>query len=267
MARAGTENFPVASRLLPRAVRRDLLAIYGFARLADELGDEADGDRLAHLAWLESELALVFSGTPGHALLRRLVPTVRAHGIPPEPFRRLIEANRQDQRIVRYATASDLLRYCELSANPVGHLVLHVFGAADPERLRRSDAVCTGLQLIEHWQDVAEDYRRGRVYVPQEDLHRFGCTEEELGAPRASPALRRLLAFEVERARSFLVEGSGLVRMLRGRAKVAVAGFAGGGLAALEAIQRADHDVLAASPRASRGSLARAILTTLMKGR
>jgi squalene synthase HpnC len=267
MSRVGEENFPVASRVLPTGVRGDLLAIYGFARLADDLGDEADGDRLAHLDWLESELELVFSGAPQHPLLRRLVPTVRTHDIPPEPFRRLIEANRQDQRVHRYATLDELLRYCELSANPVGHLTLYVLGMVTAERLRLSDAICTGLQLTEHWQDVAEDYGRGRVYLPQEDLRRFGCTEGDLRARRANEALRNLMAFEVERARSFLHEGSPLVRTLPGRARVAVAGFVGGGMAALEAIERAGHDVLAFCPRASRGRLARAVLTILIRGK
>jgi squalene synthase HpnC len=242
----------VASRVLPARVRADLLAIYGFARMVDDLGDEASGDRLAHLDWLEGELEAAYRGRATHPLMRRLGATVRAHRIPPEPFRRLIEANRQDQRVASYPTYADLAAYCELSANPVGHLVLHVLGAATPERIRLSDAVCTGLQLTEHWQDVAEDLARGRVYLPLEDLVRFGVTREDLGASRPGEAFRRLMAFEVARARELLERGAPLSRTLPPRAGFAVAAFVAGGLAALDAIERAGYDVLSRAPRPSR---------------
>lgn len=253
MAKAATENFPVASRLLPRATRDHLMAIYGFARLVDDLGDEAPGDRARWLDWLEGELHLVYSGEPSHPLMRRLVPTVRRFAIPSEPFRRLIAANRQDQVVAQYATFEDLRAYCDLSANPVGHLVLYVLQAATAERIRRSDAVCTGLQLVEHWQDVAEDLARGRIYIPQEDLRRFGCTRRDLGAPRAGIAFRRLMAFEVGRAKDLLDQGAPLARDLGGRAGLAVAAFVAGGRSALEAIGRAGYDVLSKRPRPSRG--------------
>ncbi len=222
---ADQENFSVASLLLGRKTRDHLLAIYGFARLADQLGDEASGDRLALLDHLEEELGRAFDadGEPEHPVLQRLVPTVRAFDLPREPFLRLIEANRQDQEKTTYATYAELARYCELSANPVGELVLHVFGVATPERIALSDSVCTGLQLVEHWQDVAEDARRGRVYVPAEDLARFGVAREQLSASTVSEPLRALLAFEVARARDLLDEGAPLVgtlkrtRALRGR--------------------------------------------------
>src|SRR5436309_11537531 len=176
-SRARQENFPVASRFLPRAIRADLLAIYGFARMVDDAGDEAPGDRAALLDRIESELDGAFAGTATDPVLRSLRATIRAHDLPREPFLRLIEANRRDQVVSRYQTFSDLQAYCELSANPVGHLVLLVLEASTPRRVAWSDSVCTGLQLVEHWQDVAEDARRGRVYVPQEDLRRFGCTD------------------------------------------------------------------------------------------
>src|SRR5436190_6039989 len=197
MAKARRENFPVASRLLPRRQREHLLALYGFARLVDDVGDEAPGDRLALLDWLDEEVDRVYDGEPEHPLMQRLSATVRACEIPPEPLRALIAANRQDQSVHEYETYEQLLGYCELSANPVGHLVLHVFGAATPERLVLSDAVCSGLQLTEHWQDVAEDFSRGRVYIPAEDLRRFDCDRGDLAARQATPAFRRLLAFEV----------------------------------------------------------------------
>jgi len=263
MAKAARENFPVASRLLPRDVRQHLLAIYGFARLVDDIGDEVDGDRRAQLDWLEAEVDRVYAATPSHPLMQRLVGTVRRFDIPPEPFRRLIAANRQDQEVSAYATFEDLVAYCALSANPVGHLVLFVLEAASPSRVALSDSVCTGLQLVEHWQDVAEDLARGRVYLPQEDLERFGCTREDLTAPRPGQGFRRLMALEVGRARSLLDRGAPLARDLGGRAGLAVAAFVAGGRSALEAIARAGYDVLSARPRPSAGRRAWTLVRTL----
>lgn len=263
LAKSARENFTVASRLLPRETREHLMAVYGFARLVDDLGDEAPGDRGALLDEVEAELDRVYQGTPRTPLMQDLVATVRAFDIPPEPFRRLIAANRQDQEVAEYATFEELARYCELSANPVGHLVLSVLGAATPRRMALSDAVCTGLQLVEHWQDVAEDLRRGRVYLPQEDLRRFGVARDDLAASRASPRVRRLLAFEVDRAEGLLRRGVPLAASLRGGARLAVAGFVAGGRAALEAIRRAGFDVLRATPRATGPMRARALARTL----
>jgi squalene synthase HpnC len=257
MARAGSENFPVASRALPRRSRAHLLALYGFARLVDELGDGGErppAERLAALAWLESELERAYVGRAAHPLVVALTPTLHACALPREPFLRLIEANRVDQRVARYETWEQLLGYCELSANPVGELVLGVFGRATPERVALSNRICTALQLAEHWQDVAEDYARGRVYLPAEDRARWGCEEDDLaGAPSgASWRLRGLLAFEVARTRELLAEGLALIATLRGRERIAVAAFAGGARAALDAVERAGYDVLAGAPQASR---------------
>jgi squalene synthase HpnC len=263
MARAQTENFPVASHLLPRRARRDLLAIYGFARLVDELGDTLAGDRLAALDWLEAELDRAFAGTARHALLVRLQPTLRERHLAREPFVRLIEANRLDQRVERYATWEQLRAYCTLSANPVGELVLAVLGLATPARVALSDSICTGLQLVEHCQDVAEDLRAGRVYLPGEDLARFGCSEELLGRAHAEPPLRHLLAFEVDRARELFDAGAPLIGQVHGRARLALAGFLGGGRATATAIERAGYDVLAGPPRAGRTRLLAAVATTL----
>jgi squalene synthase HpnC len=252
-ARARGENFPVASRLLSRAQRTHLLALYGFARLTDELGDEAAGDRLALLDQLERDLERLFAGgEPREPQLVRLAPSVRALRLPEAPFRQLIEANRRDQRVTRYASWDELREYCGLSANPIGRLVLHVFGAATPERFAPSDAICTALQLVEHCQDVAEDLARGRRYLPGEDLARFGCCEAELREPVASERVRALLRFEVERVHALLDAGAPLVRTLRGRARLAVAGFVAGGRAAADAIERRGFDVLAGAPRPRR---------------
>ncbi len=253
MARADGENFTVASWALPRRVRSHLLAIYGFARLVDELGDSAPGDRLAALDWLEQDLDRAFHGDAEHPLLIALQPTLRRCDLPRGPFIRLIEANRVDQRVARYGTWEELRGYCRLSADPVGELVLGVLGLATPERIALSDSICTGLQLTEHCQDVAEDLAAGRVYLPAEDLRRFGCTEEELSLEHAREPVRAVIAFEVARARRLLADGAPLSRQLRGRAGLAVASFLAGGRAALDAIERAGCDVLAGPPRAGNG--------------
>jgi len=260
VARAQTENFPVALFVLSRAQRTHLMAIYGFARLADELGDSASGDRLAQLDWLEADLDRAYAGTAQHPLLQKLTPSLHALALPQGPFAALIEANRRDQRISRYSSWRALAEYCEYSANPVGRLVLHVFGAPTAERFALSDQVCTALQLAEHCQDVAEDFARGRVYLPAEDLVRFGAREADLAAKSASPALRQVLRFEVERARALLASGSALVRSLSGRARLAVAGFIAGGRAALDAIERAGFDVIAEETKPRKRDLARRLL-------
>jgi squalene synthase HpnC len=263
MARAHGENFPVASRLLGRGARADLLALYGFARLLDELGDSLAGDRLAALGWLEAELDRAFAGEAEHPLLVRLQPTLRSHALPREPFLRLIEANRLDQRVTRYRTWEQLRGYCALSADPVGELVLGVFGKASGERIALSDSICTALQLIEHCQDVAEDLAAGRVYLPLEDLERFGATEADLAARRVEGALRAVLAFELARARSLLSDGAPLLDRLRGRQRLAVAAFVAGGRAAAEAIERADFQVMGGPPPVSSRRRSLALLSTL----
>jgi squalene synthase HpnC len=262
-ARVGGENFPVALRILSRDQRRHLLAIYAFARLTDQIGDAATGSRLALLDDLRRQLDSAAAGGSGHPIVRSLAQTIRECSLPLEPFHRLIEANRQDQVKHRYATYPELLGYCELSANPVGELVLHVFGAATPERLRWSDAVCTGLQLVEHWQDVAEDYAAGRIYLPTEDLAKFGCVEADLAAGAANDALRELLRFELERARALLDQGVPLIRSLRGRARLAICGFVAGGRAAADAVEHASYDVLGGAPRPRRRDFLRRFLAVL----
>ncbi|HUZ10188.1 MAG TPA: squalene synthase HpnC [Acidimicrobiales bacterium] len=244
LSQAGAENFPVASRLLPARSRRHLVALYGFARLADDIGDEAEGDRLELLDWLERELDRAAGGTANHPLLRRLTPSIVELDLPLEPFRALIEANRRDQVVHRYQTFDDLLAYCMLSAAPVGQLVLLVLGESSPWRVGLSDDVCTGLQLVEHLQDVAEDLGRDRVYLPLDDLDRLGCDLADLSAPEAGPALRRLVALECGRARRLLGSGGVLAGTLPLRPRAAVAGFTAGGIAALDSIERAGFDVL-----------------------
>jgi squalene synthase HpnC len=263
LAQAAAENFTVASRLLPRRQRAELLAIYGLARLTDDIGDEWPGDRMAALDGLEQELVRALAGQPAHPTVTAAAAVLLDRGMSPDPFWQLIEANRQDQLVHRYGSFPQLLAYCQLSANPVGHLVLGVFGAATPERLGWSDLICTGLQLAEHWQDVREDAAAGRVYLPLEDLERFGVSVDELTNHSTSPALAGLMAFEVARARTFLDRGTPLVRSLKGRLRWAVAGFVAGGQAALDAIAAADFDVLSATRRPAPRRVARRLVRVL----
>lgn len=267
LAKAAHENFPVALQLLPPSVRRRLEAVYGFARLVDDAGDLHTGDRAALLDWIEADLDRAYDGCAEHPLLQRVSAVVVELSLPRRPFVRLIEANRQDQQVSRYTTWADLAGYCELSANPVGELVLHVFGAATPDRIAWSDAVCTGLQLAEHWQDVGEDYERGRIYLPEEDMTRFGVTEADVAASYPTNSFRRLMAFEVERARGLLEEGLPLIRSLSGRFRLALAAYVGGGQAALDAVERSGFDVLRRTPRAGGRARAAATLRALREAR
>ncbi|MFG2710394.1 squalene synthase HpnC [Streptomyces goshikiensis] len=281
--KAAAENFPVAPSFLPRAWREGLMAVYGYARLVDDIGDgdlapggrdavllgldpAAADDRLAMLDAFETDLLRVFGaadGPPRHPLLLALQPVVRDHGLTPEPFLGLVEANRQDQRVTRYETYGDLLAYCELSANPVGRLVLSLTGTSTPERIRRSDAVCTALQIAEHLQDVAEDLGRDRIYLPAEDMRRFHVTETDLKAPSAGASVRSLVAFEAERARELLSEGTPLVGSVHGRLRLLLAGFVGGGRAALRAVGAAGFDVLPGPPKPTKTGLLREVATVL----
>jgi squalene synthase HpnC len=309
-ANASGENFPVALRLLPRVYRRHLTALYCFARLTDDIGDEArpvgpgagqppvsggpggtgggqppviGGDlggvvppeviqttqlRLALLDELAADVGRIYDGgTPDSPVMRAMAETVRQCGVPAQPLLDLIQANRQDQQVTRYRTFADLRQYCELSANPVGQIVLYIFGAATPERMRLSDSICTALQLAEHWQDVAEDLGRGRIYLPADDMQRHGCTEADLARPTAGPAVRELMSFEVSRAERLLDEGAPLVGTLHGWARLSVAGYVAGGRAALAAIREQRHDVLSGTPRPRKPALAGELVKTYVTGR
>jgi squalene synthase HpnC len=257
VANASGENFPVALRVLPAVHRRHLTALYGFARLTDDLGDEAretgqaDGDlRLRLLDELDADVDRIYQGaTPRSPVMQEMAVTVAECHVPARPLRDLIQANRQDQRVTRYQTFAELAQYCELSANPVGQIVLYIFGVATSERIAFSDNICTALQLAEHWQDVAEDLASGRIYLPAEDLDRFNVTEADLAVPSAGPAVRDLMRFETDRATRLLDQGAPLVGTLRGAARVAVAGYLAGGRAALAAIRGQRYDVLIATAR------------------
>jgi len=271
------ENFPVALRLLPQRHRRHLLAVYNFARTVDDTGDLAPGERPKLLADLAEDVRRLYgtgSGTgpaeaasPRAAAVRGLASTVTECAVPMQPFLDLIAANQQDQVVSRYETFAELAGYCRLSANPVGQIVLYIFGSYTPERAQLSDAICTGLQLAEHWQDVAEDMRAGRIYLPAEDMRRFGCREEDLRASRAATALRNLLAFEVGRAAELIDSGAPLIGDLGLVPRAAVAGFVAGGRAALAAIGKADYDVLKSTPRPGKGRTLAELTLAFARGR
>jgi squalene synthase HpnC len=264
-ARAASENFPVALRVLPRALREDLLAVYDVARWVDELGDAAPGDRLALLDAAEAELHAAFDAEPGHPVTRNLAAALRRRALPREPFLRLIEANRQDQREPVMASWDALRCYCELSANPVGELVLHLLGAADPAAIALSDDVCTALQVLEHCQDVAEDALAGRVYLPATDLAACGCRPQQLTERPAPEALRRVVALEVARARLLLGSGRPLLARLHGWGRLVVAGFVAGGLAGCDALERAGHDPNRRPVKPRRRDVARRLAGLLMR--
>jgi squalene synthase HpnC len=268
-AQAAGENFPVALRLLPARYRRRLTAVYAFARTVDDTGDQGPADgRMALLAGLESDLRLLYAGqVPRNAAVGGLAATITECQIPMDPFLDLIRANVQDQRVSRYETAQDLLGYCRLSANPVGRIVLYVFGCFSAERAALSDFVCSGLQLAEHWQDVSEDYRAGRVYLPQADLREHGCTDDDLAARSAPLQLRRLVAAEVAWARELIDQGAPLIGQLRGPARAAVAGYVAGGRAALAAIAAAGYDPLAGTPRPGKARTVAGLARAYARGR
>ncbi len=273
MAQARKENFPVASAFLPKRQRRQLMAIYGVARLIDDIGDEdlpgkpgrspaagpTQDDRQTALDWLDRELDRVYSGSAAeHPTMRALAAAIQLSPLPERPFRDLVQANRQDQIVARYETFDQLLGYCRLSAAPVGELVLHVFQSATPDRLALSEQICAGLQVVEHVQDVAEDYGRGRIYMPLEDMARFGCEEADLARPQASAPLKALLRFESERAARLLDGGAPLTSTLTLRPRIALASFVAGGRAALDALNAASYDVAQGPPPSRGGAFAKA---------
>jgi squalene synthase HpnC len=251
LARSHYENFTVLSWLAPREMRRHLATLYAYCRTADDLGDEAPGDRLALLDRFESELDAAFASRARHPVLVALQESIARFDLPREPFARLIEANRIDQRCTPFATFDELRRYCERSASPVGRLVLMLYGHRDEERFALSDATCTALQLANFWQDVKRDAAVGRVYVPEDEMAEFGITRSDLQAGHASANLKDLMRFQVDRARSYFRAGLPLIDRVRGHLRVDLALFSLGGLAILRKIERQGYDPLSRRPTLS----------------
>ncbi|MBL8492101.1 MAG: squalene synthase HpnC [Rhodocyclaceae bacterium] len=246
------ENFPVASLLLPPELREPVAAIYAFARSADDFADEGElpaAERLARLDAYRRELDAIAAGRPtDHPVFLRLRPQIAAHGLPLQLFHDLLDAFSQDVGKTRYADFAELMDYCRRSADPVGRLLLRLFRAEQGENLRRSDRTCSALQLINHWQDVAVDWKKGRVYLPADDLARFGVGEDGIAGGRCDAAWRALMAFQVARAREMMREGAPLAAALPGRIGLELRAIVAGGLRILEKIEAVDYDVFRRRP-------------------
>jgi squalene synthase HpnC len=254
LAESHYENFHVASWFLPEALRPHFHTIYAYCRVSDDLGDEV-GDTAQSLALLDlwgRELDACYEGRARHPVFVALAETIRACSIPKEPFADLLTAFRQDQVVTRYSTMQDVLGYCRYSANPVGRLVLYTCGYADEERFRLSDATCSALQLANFWQDVRVDFAKDRVYLPQDDMQRFGVTDQTIARGVATPEFRVLLKHEVDFARSLFEDGLPLIRMVGRDLALDLDLFSRGGLEILNAIKRRDFDVLSARPAISK---------------
>ncbi len=246
LARSHYENFTIASWLMPREMRPHMYAIYAYARMADDFADEHHD--LAMLDDWERELDSAYAGTPRHPVFIALADTVRRFDIPREPFQDLLTAFRSDVDFKGFETLDDLLGYSRYSANPVGRLVLFLFGYRNAERQHLSDLVCSGLQLANFWQDVAVDLGKGRIYLPRRDMERFGVTANDLAARTSSSEFRDLMRHEVEVARAMLTQGSELHRLVDKRLSRDILMFAGGGMAILRAIVRIDYDMFRSRP-------------------
>jgi squalene synthase HpnC len=254
------ENFPVASWLAPRALRPAIVAIYRFARAADDIADEGSaeaGERLAQLDRFGAMLDRIEEGDrPGEAPFARLSDAVREHGLPLQPFRDLLSAFRQDVVKTRYSDFDELLDYCARSANPIGRLLLHLYRIDDRRRQEQADAICSALQLANFWQDIAVDWDKGRVYLPKEDLVRHGIAESQIAEGRCDDRWRRLIAFEVQRTRTMLESGRPLARALPLRLKLELRLVVAGGMRILRAIDAVEGDVFRRRPVLSRGDWA-----------
>jgi squalene synthase HpnC len=246
LARSHYENFTIASWLMPREMRRHMYAIYAYARIADDFADEEHD--LSKLDRWEQELDLAYAGSPRHPVFVALADTVRRFAIPRQPFADLLQAFRSDADFKGFETMDDLLGYARYSANPVGRLVLYLFGFGDARRQELSDRICSGLQLANFWQDIAVDLTKGRVYLPRQDIARFGYSIDELRAGVVNAPLIALMGHEVEFARSLLRSGAALHELAGGRLGRDILMFAGGGLAILRAIEAAGYDVFRRRP-------------------
>ena len=267
LARTHYENFVVASRLLPRPLRQHFANIYAYCRWADDLADETSSsdESLALLDWWEGQLGECYAGRATHPVFVALAHTVREFEIPAEPLRDLLSAFRQDQRVTRYETFTDTIDYCRRSANPVGRLVLCLGQVHNDERGRLSDSICTGLQLANFWQDVAADWRRGRLYVPLEDCRRFGFGETDFAAGKANIAFQRLMEFEVARAEEWLRAGLPLVERLPAWLAADIWLITHGGLKILEKIRAVQFDVWSRRPTVSRWDQTKLLAGFLMR--
>jgi len=255
LAQSHYENFTVVSWFLPKEKRQHFYNIYAYCRWSDDLADEA-GDKqlsLELLDWWEGELDKCYQGKPEHPVFIALQETIHSFDIPADPFHNLLKAFRQDQLISSYPTYQDLLGYCLNSANPVGHLVLYLSGYRDAERQKLSDYTCTALQLTNFWQDVTIDLQKGRIYLPLEDMERFGYTREELEKHVVNSAFKELMKFEIHRTRELFEKGLPLCDMLNGSVKKDIDLFSRGGMEMLNQIEKVEYDIFDRRPSLSKG--------------
>src|SRR5689334_5266503 len=254
LARSHYENFSVASWFLPERLRQHFFNIYAYCRISDDLGDEV-GDPKASLQLLDewqAELDACYAGNPRHPVFVAMAETVCKFDIPRKPFVDLLTAFRQDQTIQRYETFGALLGYCHYSANPVGHLVLYLCGYRDAERQALSDFTCTALQLANFWQDVSADYSKGRIYLPLEDLNRFGVAQADIASAQNTPAFREMMRFEVNRTRDWFARGLPLIGQVNPELALDLELFSRGGQEILNAIEKQDFNVLRERPAISK---------------
>ncbi|HET9285185.1 MAG TPA: squalene synthase HpnC [Candidatus Angelobacter sp.] len=254
LAKTHYENFSVATWFLPRRLRQHFYNVYAYCRISDDLGDEVGNAQqsLELLDQWEAELNACYAGTPKHPVFVALAETVKQCGIPKHEFSDLLIAFRQDQTGTRFETFDDVLGYCRYSANPVGHLVLYLCGYSDAERQQLSDYTCTALQLANFWQDVYVDYGKGRIYLPLEDMRRFGVSGEDIAQRRATLQFIELMKFEVERAREWFARGLPLVKTVDHELAIDLELFSRGGQEILNAIERQGFDVLRSRPAISK---------------
>ena len=254
LAKSHYENFSVATWFLPKRLRQHFYNVYAYCRISDDLGDEVGNPQqsLELLDQWEAELNACYAGAPRHPVFVALAETVRQCAIPQHEFSDLLIAFRQDQTVTRFETFDDVLGYCRYSANPVGHLVLYLCGYSDAERQQLSDHTCTALQLANFWQDVFVDYGKGRIYLPLEDLRRFGVTGDDIAQRRATPQFVELMRFEVERAREWFARGLPLIKKVNRELAIDLELFSRGGQEILSAIERQGYDVLRSRPAISK---------------
>ncbi len=267
LARTHYENFTLISWLVPQRIRAHLAALYAFCRTVDDIGDEAPGDRIELLDRFEAELNAAYDARPYHPVIVALQHTIHTYNLPIEPFCRLIEANRIDQLKTRYETFDKLLHYCDHSANPVGRLFLMLYGYRDEKRFALSDATCTALQLTNFWQDIKRDLAMGRIYLPKEEMRRFGVTEEDLREHRAGNRVKELVFFQVTRTRGYFEAGLPLIDLVNGHLKIDIALFSRGGLAILDKIKQQNYDTLSTRPILAKKEMLGLFFSTLLSRR
>lgn len=268
LAKSHYENFVVGSLFVPKELKQHFYNVYSYCRIADDLGDESGGpeNALPLLDWWNGELDACYGGSPKHPVFVALAETNSQFGIPKTPYADLLTAFRQDQVITRYETHSELLEYCRYSANPVGRLVLYLCGYSDAQRQELSDSTCTALQLVNFWQDVERDFRIGRIYLPLEDMRRFGVTEKQIYDRKFDSNFRDLLKFECDRTHELFDAGLKLCPLVHQRVRLDIEMFSRGGLEIMRRIEAQGYDVLTSRPKIPKSRQVGILVGRLLNG-